>query len=56
MKKYKHAITSFYHAMAAKLWARYGSVFRNPNAFNKAYRHLVSAEVELLEFKFQSMK
>lgn len=56
MKKYKHAISSFYHATAAKFWARYGSVFKNLNAFNKAYRHMVSAEVELLEFKFQSMK
>ena len=56
MKKYKHAISSFYHATAAKFWARYGNVFKNLNAFHKAYRHMVSAEAELLEFKFQSMK
>ena len=56
MKKYKHAISSFYHASAAKFWSRYGNVFKKPNAFSKAYRHLVNAEVELLEFKIQSMK
>lgn len=56
MKKYKHAISSFYHAMAAKFWAYYGRIFKSPSAFDKAYHQLVTANVELLEFKIQATK